>query len=157
MTSCLYWSFCLSFKYTNQALHSCVVIKWNLHMDSNIKIPNKFGPFCRVSTKMTEDHWRQLMAFVFLLYDKNTSTGCLDTGTFVSTPSIKSSLNLSTTSQFGIPFELHSFLSVIWLHQVMLLLSCVVWSYAIVKTFAFDWWLFSSWKCSHFLELQSVA
>ena len=62
--------------------------------------------------------------------------------------SIKSSINLSTTSQFGIPFELNRFLSVFWLHDVMMLLSCVVWSYAtvgdVVKMFADDWWLFSS-------------
>ena len=65
---------------------------------------------------------------------KLTSTGCLDTGSFDSTPSIKSSMNLPTTSQFGIPFELNRFLSVIWLHDVMLLLSCVVF-----KMFADDW------------------
>ena len=40
--------------------------------------------------------------------------------------SIKSSINLSTTSQFGIPFELNRFLSVFWLHDVMMLLSCVL-------------------------------
>ena len=78
---------------------------------------------------------------------KLTSTGCLDTGSFDSTPSIKSSMNLPTTSQFGIPFELNRFLSVIWLHDVMLLLSCVVF-----KMFADDWWSFSSWKCLTFLE-----
>ena len=85
---------------------------------------------------------------------KLTSTGCLDTGSFVSTLSIKSSMNLSTTSQFGIPLELNSFLFVIWLHDVMLLLSCAVWSYAtlgdVFKTLADDGWLFSNWKCLTF-------
>ena len=83
-------------------------------------------------------------------------TKCLDTGSFVSKPFTKSSMHLSTTSQFCIPFELNRFYWVIWLHDVMLLLSCVVWSYATVGdvfiTFEDEGWLFSSWKCSTFLR-----
>ena len=134
MTICLYWSFCLSFKYTKQALHSCVVIKWNLHSPG---FPQKWR-------RIIGSNWRLSHSFCMA---KLTSTGCLDTVSFDSTPSIKSSMNLPTTSQFGIPFERNRFLSVIWLHDIMLLLSCVVF-----KTFADDWWSFSSWKCLTFLE-----
>ena len=159
MTNCLYWSFCLSFKYTKQALDPCVVIKWDLHMDSIIKVWNKLGH----SAGFPQKWWRIIGGNWQLLYScciaKLTSTGCLDTGSFVSAP-IKSSMNLCTTSQFGILFELNRFLSVIWLHDVMLLLSCVVWSYAmvgdVVKTFAGDWWSFASWKCLTFLGTDFI-